>query len=163
MTARRPRFRPLVWIPIVLLVGSVLGWLALSPAPLPSPEGTVTATFPISETVYVGVLGPREMRDRSLTVRSIDFEVVGPGTATALVCRGGAIVSTRDATAFCRSLDEVEGATIDFGSGDSLLLRFEARRQGRLLVQGIDLEYRSGFQFGSGRTGPRVEVTALRR
>ncbi|NYG55580.1 hypothetical protein [Nocardioides perillae] len=136
------------------------GWYAAHPAPLPS-DGSVAAQTAAGTPVTLGVLS---VDDRAVELREVgwDRSALGAGDElTAHVCRGGSVSATRDPSAFCTSVVPAEGTTLR--PGDQLVLEVVAEEPGRLVLEGLRVAYRDGWQWGEQQAGRTVEVVITER
>jgi len=160
---RRTRAGKLLWLVLVLAVGAVAAWYATHPSPLPTTTTAVTASTPVGEPVYVGVLSPTDGSGRTVHIRGIDVDPVGavPLGVDGKVCKGGALAVTSDPEAFCTRLVDAEGASV--GPGDVLVLEISGQTAGEVDLGRVRVTYRDGLQWGSDEAGPPVTVTFLSR
>lgn len=160
---RRARWSRLLWLALAVVVIAVAAWYATHPTPLPTTAATVTASTPVGEPVYVGVLAPTAEEDRTLVVRGFDVDATGdvPVDLQAKICRGGAIAVTSEPETFCTSLVNAVGTSI--GPGDVLVLEISSTSAGEVELGRVHVTYREGLQWGSSEAGPPVTVTFLSR
>lgn len=147
------------WVVVVMVLLAVLGWWATHPAELPEGEPVSVSVRPGQE-VYVGVLGPQP-GSRTLHVRGV--EVLGDlgGTdPTPWVCRGGSVGLTTAPDRFCVAVLPADGAELRLGEGDQLMVSLVAGST-PLSLDGVQLSYREGLQWGTGRGGRPVDVQVL--
>lgn len=150
------RWSRVAWILPLLALLAVVAWYATHPTALPAPQQATEATAPAGTPVYVGMFSAD---DRTLTVRGIDIEVEG-GEASPLICRGGNLAVTTEATAFCtETVDAETGATLQ--PGDQLVLEVTGDAGATVAVQAPQVSFREGMQFGTSETGRPATITVL--
>lgn len=148
------------WLLLVVTLAAVAGWYAVHPAPLPRGDA-VTVPTPAGVPVHLGVVhgGEREIRLGSVTW---DQRALGAGDELeALVCRGGAVGTTRELDPFCADVVPAEGSTL--GPSDQLVLRVTAAEPGAITVDGLRVTWRDGLQRGDQAVGPRLRIEVLER
>lgn len=148
------------WVLFAVGLLAAGGWYATHPTPLPT-EGSVAAQTPAGTPVTVGVLS---VPDRAVDLREIgwDDDALDAGDELdALICRGGSVSATRDPSAFCTAVVPAQDATLR--PGDQLVLEVVADEPGRLVLDGLRISYRDGWQWGEQRAGRAVEVVVTER
>lgn len=164
LQVQRSRWARWAWVPALAVLAGIGIWYAVSPAPLPSAGGTVTATTPAGTPVYIGVLARAAGENRSIRVRDVTVVTEGgDADVTALICRGSTFAVTAAPEAFCTDLSEAVGDTLHLGAADSLILSVQADDPTTLTVEAVELSYRHGLQWDTQRVGPTIEVSVLER
>jgi hypothetical protein len=149
---------PAVALALVLVLVLVVWWMR-SPQSLPVDADGASTTTKVGSTVYIGLLGDDDDK-RSLTVRSIELgEGVDGATVEALVCRGGRVAVTTNADPFCEELLDAEGADLELPS-DQLLVSVTADEPMTVSLDGLEITFREGLQWGSQRL-PHVTVEVV--
>jgi len=155
-----------LWLLAVVALSAVGAWWMTHPSGF-AVRGMVTEQTPSGSPMFIGVLGPSSDSARSLDISDTHVPVDGPeGTeAAVLICRGGSIGTTADATAFCAELIEAKGQTFHFGKAtpEQLVLRVTSPSAGTVDIAGVDITFREGVQFGTLRVGPHLVLTVLGR
>ena len=146
-----------VWVPVVAIALVILAWWMKHPADL-DPGNKVSGPTRVDQEVYVGIEAPQ---GRTLHIRSVRVDWHGkPRGASwdAYVCKGGALGFTPDPDPFCTSLKPAEGATLDTDK-DQLVIALASSRAQTLQVDGVQLAFRQGIQWGTEPIGPKITVT----
>lgn len=156
-----------LWLVALVALGAVGAWWLTHPAGF-SRLGTVDVEAPAGQPVFVGILGPSSADSRTLHINNatVVLSAAPEGTeAQVLLCRGGAIASTSDASAFCTELVDPVGEDFHFGDGraEQLVLRLTGPVAGTIEVERVDLDVREGLQSGTVDVGPTVRVEILAR
>lgn len=153
-----------VWLAAVVALAAVAAWWMTHPGGFPE-RGMLTEQAPSGSPVFIGILGPSSDSARSLDISDTHVPVDGPaGTEAALlICRGGSIGTTADATPFCPELIEAKGQTFHYGkaTAEQLVLRVTSPTPGTVDIAGVDITFREGLQFGTLGVGPHVVLTVL--
>lgn len=156
-----------LWLAAFVAFAAIGVWWFTHPAGF-ARLGSYEVQTPAGQPVFVGILGPSSADSRTLKINSATV-VLGEapdGTeGVVLLCRGGAIGTTSDATAFCSELVDAAGETFHFGQGaaEQLVLRITAPSAGTVQVTRVDLGVREGLQTGTVKVGPTVSVEVLAR
>lgn len=153
-----------LWVPVILILAGFAAWWMTHPEELPSTGGTLDATTKAGQTVYVGVTDEDDIDEtRELHIRDVTFTKVTRGTVDveALVCRDGSLNTTANPEPFCDSVEKAEGATIELGGGDQLVIGVTAENSQIVELIAIELAYREGLQWGTQPIGPSVVVDVI--
>lgn len=147
------------WVAPVALLLPVAGWWATHPAELP--EGSpLSVTVREGQEAYVGVLGPQP-GSRTLHLRRVEvLGDLGGAAPVPWVCRGGSIGLTTAPDRFCTAVLPADGAELRLGDGDQLLLSFVAG-SAPMALDGVEVAFREGLQWGTDRGGRAVDVQVL--
>ena len=135
-----------------------------NPEELPRGGGTVDATPKAGETIYVGVTDDRDLDEsRELHIRDVTFKQVNRGAVDveALVCHDGSLNTTANPEPFCESVEKAEGATIQLGGGDQLVISVTAESSQTVELVDMELAYREGLQWATQPIGPSVVVDVI--
>lgn len=164
LAVERRRWTRWLWLPLLVVVLAVAAWWVRNPADLPASDDVVVARVKAGQTVYLGV--PVDVRgSRTIEVREVRITATGPAdttVSTALwTCTGGSVSQTTAPEPFCDDWREAEGTSVSLGGGDQLVVAVNASVPGVVEVSRIELDFSDGWQRGSGRIGPRFEVTLL--
>jgi len=163
LVVRRSRANKWVWLLGILTFAAVAAWWMTHPEGF-ARGGSFDAETPAGQPMFIGVLGPSSDSARTLRLSDVNARVseAPSGTeATVLICRGGAIGTTSDASAFCAELVEAKGETFYYGDRtmEQLVLRITAPSAGTVEVDGVSVTFREGLQFGTETVGPHVTLT----
>lgn len=151
-------------ITVALAAGSVLlvtvSWWLTHPSDLPLRDGHVTAVTTPDRAVYVGMVSGAEI-DRTLRLGGVHVrtESTVPVEVVPLLCRGGSVSVTSDATPFCSDLVDPTGQQLR--PGDSLVVRVTGEEAGAAYVGRMSLAFRSGLQVGTQPAGTRAVVAIV--
>jgi len=160
MALHRPRRLPRWWWAPVGALGLVLlGWWMTHPQDLPTDEDGATTTTKAGRPVFVGLTSGDDAR--TLTIRGVELGDAAEGaTVEVLVCRGGRITVTADASPFCEELVDADGAELDL-PGDQLLVSVTADEATTVSLADLEVSFREGIQWGShGLPEVTVEVAS---
>ena len=161
MELHRPRRLPRWWwVPVGVLGLVLLGWWMTHPQGLPTDGDGATTTTKAGRPVFVGLTSGDEAQ-RSLTIRGVQLGDGAKGaTVEALVCRGGRITVTANASPFCEELVDADGAELDL-PGDQLLVSVTGDEATRVSLDDLEVSFREGLQWGShGLPDVTVEVAS---
>jgi hypothetical protein len=146
---------------VILALAGFAAWWMTHPEELPRSSETLTAQAKAGQTVYVGVTNDKDLDgSRELHVREITFkkQTRGAVDVIALICHDGSINTTADPAPFCGSVEEAEGATLDLGGGDQLMISVTAESSQLVSLEDVTMSYREGLQWGNQPIGPSVVV-----
>lgn len=153
-----------LWLVGLIALAGIGAWWMTHPDGFAA-RGSLSEQTPVARPLFVAVLGPSSDSGRTLELRDVGVSYSGPdGTdVTVLICRGGSIGTTTDASQFCPQLVEAKGETFHYGEmvTEQLVLRVHAPLPGTVTVDGVDLTFRDGLQFGTVRVGPHLTLTVL--
>lgn len=160
MELHRPRRLPRWWwAPVTVLGLLLLGWWMTHPQDLPTDDDGASTTTKIGQPVFVG-LTTDDGTNRLPSIRSVELgEVPDGATVEALVCRGGNVTITSDATPFCEELLDAEGTRLDLPA-DQLLLSVTGEQPATLFLDELRVSFREGIQWGS-QDLPDVSVKVI--
>jgi hypothetical protein len=153
-----------LWVPVILALAGFAAWWMTHPEELPRGGGTVDATTKAGETIYVGVTDDRDLDEsRELHIRDVTFKQVTRGSVDveALVCHDGSLNTTANPEPFCESVEKAEGATIQLGGGDQLVISVTAESSQTVELVDMELAYREGLQWATQPIGPSVVVDVI--
>lgn len=156
-----PAWTRWLWVPVILALAGFAAWWMTHPEELPRSSETLTAQAKAGQTVYVGVTNDKDLDgSRELHVREITFkkQTRGAVDVIALICHDGSINTTADPAPFCGSVEEAEGATLDLGGGDQLMISVTAESSQLVSLEDVTMSYREGLQWGNQPIGPSVVV-----
>jgi hypothetical protein len=160
LQVRRSRGRMVALGGVVAAVAAAFAvWFVTHPPALPVPDEPVAVSVPLFQPVYVGVYDGED--GRTLHISEVSLNIEGEATVALMVCRDGAISVTSEPAAFCTSLDDATGATVE--PGDALVLEISEDESGEATIHPTDLSYRDGVRWGTQPVGPTVEATFVSR
>jgi hypothetical protein len=161
LQVRRSRGRMVALVVAVAAAAAAFAvWFVTHPPALPAPDEPVDVSVPLFQPVYVGVYDG-DGTDRTLHISEVSLDVEGEATVALMVCRDGAVSVTSEPTAFCTSLDDANGATIE--PGDALVLEISEDESGEATIHPAEVSYRDGIRWGTQPVGPTVEATFVSR
>lgn len=168
--AARPTMRRVLVAGVAVALLAGFAWWSTHPRGFTAPGnrvGTEQAVLnrPLLVGMFANPAGAVELRGVKARVRlntaAADIRVV--------LCRGprdvnpvGFVVGS--AKTHCLSLQPLHGSTlrrVTSSTSDQLLVEVIPRHPGRVLVDGVDVSYRSGIRFGTEATGVVIDVTAV--
>ena len=154
-----------LWLAALVVIGGIGAWWITHPEGF-ARAGRYEVQTPAGRPTFVGVLGPSSGPGRTLKISDVTARIVHApeGTeAVGLICRGGAIGTTADASAFCTELVDANGETLHYGeaSMEQLVLRISSPTPGDIEIDGVTLSFRDGLRSGSAHVGPTVLVKVL--
>jgi len=153
-----------LWLVGLIALAGIGAWWMTHPGGF-APRGRLSEQTPVDTPLFVAVLGPSNDSARTVELRDVSAAYSGPGgtDVTVLICRGGSIGTTTDAAPFCPQLVEAKGEEFHYGErvAEQLVLRVQAPVPGTVTVDGVDLTFREGLQFGTVRVGPHLTLTIL--
>jgi hypothetical protein len=151
-----------LWVLVILALGGFAAWWMTHPEALPSSADTLDVTTKAGQTVYVGLTDDSDLDDsRQLHIRDVTFTGLDQSSGVdveVLVCHGGSINSTADPEPFCDSVENAQGATLELGGGDQLVISVTAESSQIVELHDVKLSYREGLQWGTQPVGPVVVV-----
>jgi hypothetical protein len=159
-----PRWTRWLWVPVILVLAGFAAWWMTHPEELPSSQSTLDASTKAGQTIYVGVTRDDDLDDsRELHIREVTFKKLYRGSVDveALVCHDGSINTTANPQPFCVSVEKAEGATIQLGGGDQLVISVTADSSQIVELSDVKLSYREGLQWGTQPIGPAVVVNVI--
>jgi hypothetical protein len=159
-----PRWTRWLWVPVILVLAGFAAWWMTHPEELPSSQNTLDISTKAGQTIYVGVTEDGDLDDsRELHVRDVTIKKLSRGSVDveALVCHDGSINTTANPEPFCDSVEEAEGATIQLGGGDQLVISVTADSSQIVELSDVKLSYREGLQWGTQPIGPAVVVDVI--
>jgi len=153
-----------LWLLGLIALAAIGAWWMTHPSGFAA-RGSLSEQAPVDRPLFVAVLGPSSDSARTLDLRDVGVSYTGPeGTdVEVLICRGGSIGTTTDARQFCPELVEANGEEFHYGETvtEQLVLRVQAPLPGTVTVDGVDLTFREGLQFGTVRVGPHLTLAVL--
>jgi len=159
-----PRWTRWLWVPVILVLAGFAAWWMTHPEDLPSSQNNLDVSTKTGQTIYVGVTEDGDVDgSRELHVRDVTFKKLARGSVVveALVCRDGSINTTANLEPFCESVENAEGATIQLGGGDQLIISVTADSSQIVELSDVKLSYREGLQWGTQPIGPAVVVDVI--
>jgi hypothetical protein len=153
-----------LWVPVILVLAGFTAWWMTHPEELPNPDDTRDASTKAGQTIYVGVTEDDDLDgSRKLHISDVTFRKVSRGgvTVEALVCHDGSINTTANPEPFCGSVEKAEGATIDLGGGDQLVVSVTADSSQIVTLEAVKLSYREGLQWATQPVGRPVTVDVI--
>jgi hypothetical protein len=160
-----PRWTRWLWVPVILVLAGFAAWWMTHPEELPSSQNTLDVSTKAGKPIYVGVTDDDDLDDsRELHIREVTFKTLlsrGSVDVEALVCHDGSINTTTDPELFCVSVEDAEGATIQLGGGDQLVISVTADSSQIVELSDLKLSYREGMQWGTQPIGPAVVVDVI--
>jgi hypothetical protein len=156
-----------LWLGAAIVLVVVLVWWLTHPGGFAG-RGQVDAETPRGQSAFFGILGPSSDSGRTLRINHASARVVHAPDDTeteVLICRGGGIAVSADAHAFCNELVPAKGETLHYGNAqmEQLILRVTSQNPGTVDIDGVDLNFRDGLQFGSVVVGPHITLTVRGR
>jgi len=163
VTPSRRGLRIITYVVVLVVLIAVIGWVTTHPDPLPTSDTRVTASTPVTETVYLGVFGREADVDRTLHIAGVRVFASSTVEVTIVphVCHGGSVRVTTTPESFCRELGPTEGATLD--RGDTIVLEVVGEAPGVVDIDRIRIAYRDGMQWATQDAGAPSQVTILSR
>lgn len=160
LEVQRSRWSRWAWVPVVVALLVILVWWVGHPTELPARSEPLRVTASAGQEVYVGVLGAEHVDGhRALSIREVDLDVDGDDVeAAAWICVGGSIGQTTDPSRFCGEVEPAEGATLDLGGGDQLMVSVVSDEDQVVRVDRPVLSYREGIQFATQDAGRPLRV-----
>ena len=159
-----PRWTRWLWVPVILVLAGFAAWWMTHPEELPSSDDTLDVSTKAGQTIYVGVTEDGDLEDsRELHIGEVTFKKASRGSVDveALVCHDGSINTTANPEPFCDSVEKAEGATIQLGGGDQLVISVTAASSQIVELSDVKLTYREGLQWGTQSVGPVVVVDVI--
>jgi hypothetical protein len=149
---------------VILVLAGFAAWWMTHPEELPSSQNTLDVSTKAGKPIYVGVTEDDDRDDsRELHIREVTFTMLSRGSVDveALVCHDGSIYTTANPEPFCDSVEKAEGATIQLGGGDQLVISVTADSSQIVELSDVKLSYREGLQWGTQPIGPAVVVDVI--
>ena len=153
-----------LWVPVILVLAGFAAWWMTHPEELPSADRTMDATTKAGQTIYVGVTDDAAIDEtRELHIREVTFTKVTRGAVDieALVCHDGSVNTTANPEPFCGSVEKAEGATMELGGGDQLMISVTAESSQIIELIEMEVAYREGLQWATQPIGPSVVVDVI--
>lgn len=152
----------------VITALAMLGWEWRHAKVFDFPVGnTVSIRNNVGSTAFIGVVfSPSEGERHTITLKSATPQVSGApegATVELLVCHDGGVGAARGSLEpYCSTVEPaVAGAQFDVGerSNDQIVVKICSQQPGRVVVNGVELSYTSGWQHGSEITGLNAVAT----
>lgn len=159
----RPRSALFAGVLVLLVVLGFLVWYANSPQPLPTSGRTISASVPVAQKLYVGVVAETNDFDRTLSLSGVKVHTTSNTevVVTPLLCRGGTVEVTTDPEPFCDELVNPEGEA--FGPDDDIVLEVSSDEPAIAVIDRVRLGFREGVQWGTLDIGAPAVVRVLSR
>ncbi len=158
---------------VVFLAAAIIGGLVMlglewrHARVFDSPVGDrVSLRGKVGSTALIGVVySPSQGPRHTITLQSATPRVsTAPDGATVelLVCHDGGVGAARGRLEqYCSSVEPVAGTPFDVGgrSNDQIVVQIHSEQRGKVVVNGVELSYTSGWQHGTEITGLNAVAT----
>jgi hypothetical protein len=158
-------------VPVLIFGLAVLGLEWRHPTDLAgAPPGgtTITTANRVGQTVFIDLVPLPDLGDRhSMTIHSVQplvRETIPGAAVKVLLCRQSSVGAVRGLDKYCKFVQDPAGANVMVGRGTSndLVVRIHSDHPGRVVVNGAEVSYSSGWRDGSSITGIRAVATFAR-